>query len=108
MWIFHPCTSRDPLQASRGSKHNLGAGVEGFWEALQQGQTLQRCMPLDRWDVDAQYDPEGSAGSSYTRFGTFAADVDLHDAAFFRLSRTEASSTDPQTRLLLQVGLCCT
>ena len=73
---------------------------------MQQGQTLQRCVPLERWDVDALYDPEGSAGSSYTRFGAFAADVDLHDAAFFRPSRTEAISVDPQTRLLLQVSLC--
>ncbi|CAL5223543.1 g6075 [Coccomyxa viridis] len=79
-------------------------GVEGFWEAMQCGQTLQRCVPLERWDMDSLYDPEGSAGSSYTRFGAFAADVDLHDAAFFRLSRTEAVAVDPQTRLLLQVS----
>ncbi len=84
----------------------MHAGAGAFWEAMQQGQTLQRCVPLDRWDMDALYDPEGTAGSSYTRFGAFAADVDLHDAAFFRLSRTEAISVDPQTRLLLQVGLC--
>lgn len=70
---------------------------------MQQGQTLQRCVPLERWDIDLLYDPEGSAGFTYTRFGAFAADVDLHDAAFFRLSRTEANALDPQTRLLLQV-----
>ena len=77
--------------------------MEGFWAAMQQQATLQRCTPLERWDADALYDPEGAPGRADTRFGAFAADVDLHDAAFFRLSRTEALSLDPQTRLLLQV-----
>ena len=77
--------------------------MEGFWAAMQQQATLQRRTPLERWDADALYDPEGAPGRAYTRFGAFAADVDLHDAAFFRLSRTEALSLDPQTRLLLQV-----
>ena len=79
------------------------AGVDDFWKAMQQQITLQRCTPLERWGGDALYDPDGAPGRVYTRFGTFAADVDLHDAAFFRLSRTEALSLDPQTRLLLQV-----
>lgn len=29
--------------------------------------------------------------------------VDTHDAAYFHLSRTEATALDPQTRLLLEV-----
>ena len=33
-----------------------------------------------------------------------AQDVDLHDAAHFRLSRTEATALDPQARLLLEVA----
>lgn len=37
------------------------------------------------------------------RFGAFVEDVDLFDAAHFRLSRAEATAMDPQTRLLLQV-----
>ena len=77
--------------------------MDGFWEAMQQQATLQRCTPLERWDANALYDPEGAPGRAYTRFGAYAADVDLHDAAFFRLSRTETLSLDPQTRLLLQV-----
>ena len=28
----------------------------------------------------------------------------MHDAAYFRLNRSEALSLDPQTRLLLEVG----
>lgn len=32
-------------------------------------------------------------------------DVDLHDAAYFRLNRSEAIALDPQTRLLLEVWL---
>lgn len=82
------------------------AGVEGFWGALAEGHTLQRPVLLERWDVDAFFNPEaGVLGSAYTRFGAFAEDVDLFDADHFRLSRAEAASIDPQTRLLLQVGL---
>ncbi len=91
------------LTLCRPGSPDLYAGIEGFWDAIRLGQTLQRCVPLERWDMDALYDPEGSAGSAYTRLGAFAADVDLHDTAYFRFSRTEAISVDPQTRLLLQV-----
>ena len=42
--------------------------------------------------------------SACCRFAAFLEDVDLFDAAHFRLSRAEATSIDPQTRLLLQVG----
>jgi len=91
------------LTLYRPDPPDFHAGIEGFWNAIRLGQTLQRCVPRERWDMDALNDPEGSAGSAYTRFGAFAADVDLHDAAYFRLSRTEAISVDPQTRLLLQV-----
>lgn len=43
-------------------------GVEGFWGALAAGQTLQRQVPLQRWDVDRFFDPEsGVLGMSYTR-----------------------------------------
>ena len=45
------------------------------------------------------------ACSGPCRFGAFAEDTDLFDAAHFRLSRAEATSIDPQTRLLLQVGV---
>ena len=43
------------------------------------------------------------------RFAAFLDNADLFDAAHFRLSRAEAISIDPQTRLLLQVRnfFCC-
>lgn len=79
------------------------AGVDAFWAAIKGAETLQRPVPLERWDIDRLYDPEGPPGSSYVRFAAFAADVDLHDAAYFRLAKSEAMHIDPQTRLLLQV-----
>ncbi len=39
-----------------------------------------------------------------TAFCLFGQDIDLHDAAHFRLSRTEATALDPQARLLLEVA----
>jgi acyl transferase domain-containing protein len=104
-WLVHACTcqSASQAQSQRVTVSNC-VGYEGFSEAMQLGHNLQRCVPLERWDGDSLYDPEGGTGHAYTRFGAFADDVDLHDAAFFRHSRTEAMSTDPQTRLLLRVN----
>lgn len=32
---------------------------------------MQSQVPLQRWDVDAMYDPEGGSGRLYTRLGAF-------------------------------------
>ena len=51
----------------------LCSGLEGFWAALQQQTTLQTQMPLERWDTDALYDPDGASGHAYVRFAALAA-----------------------------------
>ena len=78
--------------------------MRGFWDAIQNGEDLQRCIPLERWDIDRHFDLEGRLGASYVRFAAFTSDVDLADAAYLRLSRSETVALDPQTRILLQVG----
>lgn len=78
-------------------------GVRGFWEAIRDGADLQRPVPLERWDVDRHFDPDGRPGAAYVRFAAFSPDADLADAAYFRLGRSEAVALDPQTRILLQV-----
>ncbi|CAL8465605.1 g5141 [Coccomyxa elongata] len=78
--------------------------MRGFWEAIRDGADLQRPVPLERWDVDRQFDPEGRPGAAYVRFAAFTSDADLADAAYFRLGRSEAVALDPQTRILMQVS----
>lgn len=61
-------------------------------------QDLQSVVPLCRWDVEAH-----AVGSSTdSRFGGWLEDIDLFDAAAYRLGAgVEAISIDPQTRLLM-------
>ena len=46
----------------------MHAGLESFWIALQQQHTLQAQVPVERWDLDRLYDPEGPPGCAYVRF----------------------------------------
>merc|ERR1719487_1966690 len=62
-------------------------------------------MPLSRWNVEEYYDAErGVPGKMYVRSAHFIAGVEMFDAAFFGMSALEASATDPQQRLWLEVG----
>lgn len=78
---------------------------EEFWRVLRDGVDAISEVPIERWDVDAYFDPNPDApGKSYTRFGGFLSGVDLFDAKFFRISPREAASMDPQHRLLLETS----
>ena len=78
---------------------------EAFWNLLHNGIDAIGEVPCDRWDMDQFYDADPNApGKMYTRHGGFVRDVDLFDAAFFRITPREAMDIDPQQRLLLQVA----
>ncbi len=47
------------------------AGLAGFWKTISQGGTVQTSVPLQRWDVDAAFDPDVTPGKSYARFAAF-------------------------------------
>ena len=84
----------------------LPGGIDSpdkLWESVLRGDDLVTEIPADRWDVDAYYDPEqGVPGRTVSRWGGFIDDVAGFDAEFFGISEREATSIDPQHRLLLE------
>ncbi|WP_414520854.1 type I polyketide synthase [Umezakia ovalisporum] len=75
-----------------------------LWSLLHDGVDAVTEIPLDRWDIDAYYDPDPNAPlKGYTRNGSFIQAIDKFDAQFFGLSPRETASLDPQQRLLLEI-----
>ena len=78
---------------------------ERLWQSVLEGKDLVTEIPADRWDADEHYDAErGVPGRSVSRWGAFLDDVGGFDAAFFGIGEREATSIDPQHRLLLETA----
>ncbi len=76
-----------------------------LWRMLAVGETGITEVPANRWDVDAFYDPAGTAGKLSTRRGGFCdQDWDEMDAAFFGIAPREAEQVDARQRLFLEVA----
>jgi acyl transferase domain-containing protein/NADPH:quinone reductase-like Zn-dependent oxidoreductase/acyl carrier protein len=76
---------------------------EAYWQLLRNGVDAVR--ELDRWDMDAYYDPDADApGKMSTRWAGLIDQVDQFDPQFFGIAPREAISMDPQQRLLLEVA----
>ena len=82
--------------------------MQAFWANAQGGSDLQQLVPLDRWDIERAYSPQmpPSKMTIYTRQAAFCTAVEDFDASAFRLTKPEATATDPQQRLLM--GNCAT
>ena len=78
---------------------------QALWDLLlKKGDAITE-VPLERWNIDAWYDPDPhTPGKIYTRYGGFLNHIDRFDPRFFGISPREACSLDPQQRLLLKVS----
>jgi len=78
---------------------------EDVWHLLQDGTDAITEIPVNRFDVDALYDPRPAIpGKVVTRQGGFLKHMDHFDPHFFGISPREATYMDPQQRLLLEVA----
>ena len=78
---------------------------EAFWHLLDQGVDAISEVPVERWNVDARYDPDpDKPGKMSTRHGGFLQQIDCFDAELFGIASREAARMDPQHRVLLEVG----
>ncbi|HWO22760.1 MAG TPA: amino acid adenylation domain-containing protein [Kofleriaceae bacterium] len=78
---------------------------QAFWRLLRDGIDAVTEVPIDRWDIDAYFDPDLRApGKMTTRWGGFLERIDSFDAAFFGISPREALEMDPQQRIMLEVA----
>ena len=79
--------------------------LAAFQRLLWSGTDAITDIPASRWPLDAWYDEaQDTPGRMYTRFGGFIDDVELFDADFFGISPVEASSMDPQQRIVLELS----
>ncbi|ELR97465.1 type I polyketide synthase [Gloeocapsa sp. PCC 73106] len=77
---------------------------DDFWQLLLQGRDGITDIPAEHWDADIYYDQHpDSPGKMYTKRGGFIPDLKSFDAQFFNISPREATSLDPQQRILLEV-----
>ncbi|WP_026906947.1 hybrid non-ribosomal peptide synthetase/type I polyketide synthase [Paucisalibacillus globulus] len=79
---------------------------EGFWKVLENGLDTVTKIREDRFDYKQYYsnNPE-EEGKMVTSYGSFLkGDIKAFDNSHFGLTAIEASSIDPQHRLLLEVS----
>ncbi|QDV70563.1 Polyketide synthase PksN [Rosistilla carotiformis] len=80
-------------------------GLDAFWNLLSDGKCAIGRVPSDRWDAEAFTSPQPKVpGKMITDRAGFIDEVDQFDSRFFEITRREASSLDPQHRLLLETA----
>ncbi len=76
---------------------------EEYWSILRNGIDAIGTVPKTCWDIERYYDPQPKqAGKISSKYGGFLDRVDQFDAQFFRIAPREATSIDPQQRILLE------
>eukprot|EP00026_Physarum_polycephalum_P000013 Phypoly_transcript_00013.p1 GENE.Phypoly_transcript_00013~~Phypoly_transcript_00013.p1 ORF type:complete len:3714 (+),score=596.07 Phypoly_transcript_00013:46-11187(+) len=81
------------------------SGLDSFWNILLEGKDCISEVPSDRWSIEEYYDPTpGTVGKTYSKYGGFIDNLQNFDPMLFGITPREASSLDPQQRMLLEVS----
>lgn len=80
--------------------------AQSFWEFVLSKSDGVAEIPSQRWDYRRFYDPDKrAAGRMYTKRAAFLdCDPWQFDSDFFGMSQREATSLDPQQRLIMEVA----
>ncbi|KAK2010479.1 putative polyketide synthase [Colletotrichum eremochloae] len=78
---------------------------QAFWKFLEGGGVAKNDPPPSRYNIKTHYDGTRKEKTMASPGGMYLQNVDVRDldAQFFKLSRLEAISMDPQQRQLLEV-----
>ncbi|KAF9887261.1 hypothetical protein FE257_010389 [Aspergillus nanangensis] len=78
--------------------------AESFWEFLLQARESSTAFPPDRINSNAFYHPDPDHGGTFhTQGAHFLRDNPIgFDSAFFKMSKSEVLSLDPQHRLVME------
>ncbi len=80
-------------------------GLDAFWRLLEAGENkVQEGVPGSGIGRVGALFPDDTGQIDACRFGAYLDELDLFDAAFFRISPVEAELLDPQQRLILETS----
>ncbi|MGW5454378.1 type I polyketide synthase [Nocardia sp. NPDC003979] len=79
-------------------------GPDEFWKLLDEGRHVSHGLPTERgWDLDRVYNEDPAVeGTTYIQRGGFLRDIGDFDASLFGIGPREATTMDPQQRMLLE------
>ncbi|MFL0800590.1 MAG: SDR family NAD(P)-dependent oxidoreductase [Agarilytica sp.] len=76
--------------------------IDQFWENISNGRDCITEMPNERWDWESIYgDPAKDANKTNIKSAGVLKGVDEFDPLFFGISPKEATTIDPQQRILM-------
>ena len=81
-------------------------GLDAFWRLLEEGgNSITEGVPGSGEGRLAEIISDPAAAQlDACRYGAFVDDIDMFDAAFFRISPVEAELLDPQQRMMLETS----
>ncbi|NEQ82909.1 MAG: acyltransferase domain-containing protein, partial [Moorea sp. SIO2I5] len=79
-----------------------------FWQNIEQGINSISEITSQRWEVEKYYsDTPETPNKTISKWGGLIEGVDQFDAELFDISPREATRTDPQQRILLELSWSC-
>ncbi|WP_181950821.1 beta-ketoacyl synthase N-terminal-like domain-containing protein, partial [Sporomusa ovata] len=77
--------------------------MQEFWRNMRDGRDCITEIPPSRWDYHQYYTRNKDiAGTMYSKWGGFLADIDKFDPLLFNIAPLDAHQIDPQERLFME------